>query len=295
MGKFKATIIFLLVVSVLGAGIYFKDNIIDFYNSASEQIDEQVKSFQKTDFSQVVSEVQKKVLAPSPLHVGGTESQVVLLKSKVIEQTNIQRQANGLPVLKENLLLDNAALAKANDMFENQYFEHVSLSGIDPGSLVANYGYNYIVAGENLILGNFSSEREVVDNWMQSPGHRENILNTRFSEIGVAMVKGKYKGETVWIGVQEFGLPVSACLQPDENLKTQLDLNKAQLDELSFRIDELKKQIDETNPRSAAYNQMINDYNQLVSRYNVLAEQVKSEIIQYNSQVNIFNNCVAGY
>jgi Cysteine-rich secretory protein family len=217
------------------------------------------------------------------------------LQSKIILETNLQRQENGnLPVLIENLKLDDAASAKANDMFLNQYFEHTSPAGVDPGKLVQSHGYNYIVAGENLILGNFSSEKEVVQDWMNSPGHRANILNNRYSEIGVAIIKGTYKGETVWIGVQEFGLPLSSCPALDNNLKNQIDLDNMQLNTLLSDIDQKKSEIDNTNQNSPAYSQMVNDYNQSIAQYNSLADTTKNIISQYNNQVSDFNNCVKG-
>jgi hypothetical protein len=291
MNKFKSAIIFIIIGAAFVAGVYFRDDAINFYKNLGKQ----VQNFQKTDIGSVVSQVSKEILAPAPLNIGGSSKPVVLLQSKIITETDLQRQENGnLPALKENAELDQAASAKANDMFVSQYFEHVSPSGIDPGKLVQSFGYDYIVAGENLILGNFSSEQEVVQDWMNSPGHRANILNNRYTEIGVAVIKGTYKGETVWIGVQEFGLPLSACVQPDNNLKNQIDLEKAQLDALSSQINSGKAQIDNTNSRSAAYSQMIDDYNQLVARYNSLAEELKGVIANYNGQVNNFNNCVAG-
>jgi len=284
-------IILVLIILAFGAGAYFKDDVIRFYNSLNKQ----VQDFQKIDIGQTLSQVSKEILAPTPLNIGGKASNVILLKSKIIEETNLQRQEDrGSPALKENTLLDSVASAKANDMFKNQYFEHVSPIGVDPGKLVQSFGYDYIVAGENLILGNFSSEKEVVQHWMNSPGHRANILNNRYAEIGVAVVKGTYKGETVWIGVQEFGLPLSVCPSPDVDLKNQIDIVKPQLDYSASQIDEKKIQIEEMNPRSAAYSQMVDDYNQLVAQYNLLADELKSTIAVYNSQVNIFNQCVAG-
>lgn len=288
--KTSKLLILLLIIVAFGAGIYFKDDAIRLYNNLNNQI----KNFQGTDIGSVVSEIGKQVLAPAPLRVGGEENKVVLLKSKVIEETNLQRQQNGLSALKENAKLDLAASTKANDMFLNQYFEHESPSGIDPGKLVSSYRYDYIIAGENLILGNFSSEKEVLEKWMASPGHRENILNSRYVEIGVAIIKGTYKDETVWIGVQEFALPLSVCPQPDSVLKNQIDSEKMQLDILLGAIDEKRDQIKKINPGSASYSQMVDDYNQTVAQYNSLAEEIKSKIIAYNSQVNIFNNCVAG-
>ena len=291
MGKVKGLLVFIFIVAAFGAGVYFKDDAIKFYNGLNKQ----VKNFQTTDIGSVVSQVSKKIFTPVPLNIGGAEKQVVLLQSKVILETNLQRQENGnLPALTENKKLNEVAAAKANDMFLNQYFEHVSPLGVGPGDLAQKYGYDYIVEGENLILGNFASEKEVVQDWMNSPGHRANILNNRYSEIGVAIIKGSYKGQTVWIGVQEFGLPLSSCTQPDVSLKNQIDSDKTQLDVLSSQIDYKKNQIDNTDKHSPAYEQMINDYNQIVVQYNSLADTTKKIISQYNDQINVFNNCVTG-
>jgi uncharacterized protein YkwD len=291
MGKLKTIFIFILVIVAFGTGVYFKDDAVRFYNSLGKQVIE----LQKTEVGQTISQVEKQILSPTPLNIGGASNQVVLLQSKIISETNLQRQENGnLPALTENAKLDAAAASKANDMFLHQYFEHVSPSGIDPGKLVQSHGYDYIVEGENLILGNFSSEKEVLQDWMNSPGHRENILNVRYTEIGAAVIKGTYQNQTVWIGVQEFGLPLSACASPDSILQNQINSEKSQLDGLSSEIDTKKTQIDNTDQNSAAYGQMVNDYNQLVSQYNSLADQAKAAIAKYNGQVNIFNNCVAG-
>ena len=291
MAKSKAIIIFILIIVAFGAGIYFKDDAIKFYNNFNKQ----VKDFQKTNIGQTISQVEKQILTPPPLNAGGASNNIVLLQSQIIAQTNLQRQENGnLPALKENAKLDEAASTKANDMFVKQYFEHISPAGIDPGKLVQSFGYDYIVTGENLILGNFFSEKEVVQYWISSSGHRANILNNRYTEIGVAIIKGTYKGETVWIGVQEFGLPLSSCVQPNVNLKNQIDTNNAQLNLLSSQIDEKKGQIDNTNKNSAIYRQMVDDYNQLIEQYNSLADITKGVVAQYNAGVNTFNNCVAG-
>lgn len=291
MGKLKTILILVLLISAFGAGVYFKDDAIKLYKDFTSGIEK----LQKSDIGQIVAQVGKQILTPPPLNVGGSEKHVVLLQSKIIAETNLQRQENSdLPSLKENTKLDEAASAKANDMFLNQYFEHISPTGIGPGDLAQKYDYNYIVEGENLILGNFSSEKELVQDWMNSPEHRANILNNRYTEIGVAIIKGTYKGQTVWIGVQEFGLPLSACPQPSLTLKNQVDASKSQLDFLSSQLDERKKQIDNANPHTPAYKQMVDDYNQLVGQYNLLVETAKNEIADYNNQINIFNNCVNG-
>ena len=287
----KKILLFLLLLVSLGIAFYNRGDFIRLYNDTTTQI----QNFDDTDLGSILNEVGRQILAPTPLNIGGVDKNVVLVKSKIILETNLQRQKNGdMPALKENTFLDQAAAAKASDMFDRQYFEHKSPTGVDPGKLVNNYGYDYILAGENLILGNFASEKEVVQNWMDSPGHRENILNNRYTEIGVAIIKGTYKGESVWIGVQEFGFPLSTCDQPDSNLMSQIDFEKAHLDSLSIQLDEKKKQFQNTDPKSPAYNQMADDYNQLVISYNLLADQVKLKIADYNSQVSIFNACVVG-
>ena len=146
----------------------------------------------------------------------------------------------------------------------------------------------------NLILGNFSSEKEVVQEWMDSPGHRANILNNRYAEIGVAVIKGTYKGESVWIGVQEFGLPLSTCNEPSISQKNQINSNQNQLDFLSAEINQKRAEIDNVNRRSAGYNILVREYNDLVSQYNLLANETKNLVNQYNQEVNNFNACVAG-
>ena len=287
---FKVLISIIIVVA-FGAGIYFRDDVVRFYDNLNTET-QKVKT---TDIGSIISQASKELLTPPPLTAYKNTDSAVLLQSKIITETNLQRQQNGgLPALIENEKLDEAASAKAGDILAKQYFEHVSPSGVGPGDLALKYGYEYIVEGENLILGNFSSEKEVVQDWMNSPGHRANILNSRYTEIGVAIIRGTYKGETVWVGVQEFGLPLSSCNQPNIALKNKIDTDNAQLGVLISQIDEGKKQIDNANKNSSAYNQMVADYNALVVQYNSLAEIVKANVAIYNEQVNNFNNCVAG-
>jgi len=284
MKKIAGFFIFVFIVVVFGLGVYF-----------SKDVNKQIENFKKIDFGKLITEVQKQVNLPNPLNIGGKANNVVLLQSKIIQETNLQRQQNGnLPALVENAILNKVASAKANDMFVKQYFEHVSPEGVGPGDLAQKYGYDYIVEGENLILGNFESEKQVVQDWMDSPGHRANILNNRYTQIGVAVVKGTYKGQTVWIGVQEFGLPLSSCSQPSAALKSQIDFDKLQLDQISLQIEAKKNQLESVNPRNDVYRQMVEDYNQLINQYNNLAKTVREEIANYNNQVNIFNTCVAG-
>ncbi len=284
MKKIFYLIFLILVLAGIAAGFYFK-----------EDIGKSVEAFKKTDFGHVAEEAARQIFAPDPLKIQRSENNAVLVKAKIIAQTNIQRYDNGqLPPLKENANLNAAAMAKAQDILKNQYFEHVSPSGVDPGQLVKAYGYDYIVSGENLILGNFADEKEVVQDWMDSPGHRANILNNRFTDIGVAIIKGTYQGRSVWVGVQEFGLPMATCKAPNTALKAQIDENKNRLNILSVQIEAKKQEIENTNRRSPEYNALVDEYNQLVVTYNNLADATKTLIANYNAQINSFNQCVAG-
>lgn len=288
--KIRAKIIIIIILLTFAALFYFKEDILKIYRNFNGNF----QDFQKTEIGSLITEVGKEVFTPPPLNVGGINNQAVLIKSAIISETNLQRKTNVLSALFENQKLNNAALAKANDMFKNQYFEHISLSGVTPAELVQSFGYEYIATGENLILGNFKDEKELVQAWMDSPGHRANILHNRYTEIGVAIIKGNYKGNTVWIGVQEFGLPLSACKEPSDSLKNQLYSYKNQLDNLSIQIDEKRVQLNNTNRRSKQYNNLVNQYNALILQYQSIVNESKVFITQYNNQVNSFNQCVAG-
>lgn len=123
---------------------------------------------------------------------------------KVIELTNTERLSAGVTLLKESSELDQAALAKATDMFENNYWAHVSPTGTEPWYFVTQSGYQYKHAGENLAR-DFSNPKDVVTAWMASPTHRQNLLDNRYKDIGVAVVDGYINGVETTIVVQLFG------------------------------------------------------------------------------------------
>jgi len=287
---FSYFIVILLIVFTFISGVYFSKDIYFILS----KLDKNIKNFEKTDLGNFVKEATKEVFNPDPLSVNNPYKDVTLNSVEIFKETNIQRNINNLLPLYRNDVLDKSALAKANDMFAKQYFEHNSPSGVTPADLVKNYRYSYIVTGENLILGNFASEKDLVQAWMNSSGHRANILNNRYTEIGLAIVKGVYKGETTWIGVQEFGLPLSACKQPDVDLKNKIDQQKSQLDSLSLQIDNKRQEVNASVSDYKKYNELVEVYNNLVKQYDNLAESVKNLIAQYNNQVSVFNNCVAG-
>lgn len=240
-----------------------------------------------------LQEIKKQVNTPPPLRAKIESPQSFLTVAGVIEQTNFQRENNGLPPLSENSLLNQSAAVKAQDMFDKQYFAHDSPEGIGVSQLAEIAGYQYIMIGENLALGNFLNDKALVEAWMDSPGHRANILNSRYQNIGVAVKKGVYQGKTTWIAVQHFGLPLSACPQPDDSLKQKITDNKAQLDQLENELETKFSQLESTKPEEdPEYKQKIDDYNNLVNQYNTLVAETKNLIEEYNRQVASFNQCI---
>ena len=103
--------------------------------------------------------------------------------SEVASLSNQYRANAGLAALTLNSQLTSSAQAKANDMANNSYFAHDSPAGLSPWYFFDAAGYSYSTAGENLALTNQSAS-SVVDGWYNSPGHRANMLNTSFTEVG---------------------------------------------------------------------------------------------------------------
>lgn len=128
--------------------------------------------------------------------------------AEVIRLTNVQRQANGLNALNENSVLDAAALAKGNDMLAKGYWAHFAPDGTSPWSFFLSFGYKYSYAGENLAR-DFPDASSAVNAWMNSPSHRENILNPNYRDIGIGVVEGSLAGVDTTIVVQFFGTPLS--------------------------------------------------------------------------------------
>lgn len=216
-------------------------------------------------------------------------SQSALTIYGIVNLTNKERAAAGKSDLTINEDLNKSAALKLEDMFTNQYFEHVSPAGLSVVDLAVKSGYQYIVVGENLALGGFKDDAAVVAAWMASPGHKANILDPRFKDIGVAVGKGMYKGRMTWLAVQHFGKPLSSCNGPEVSLKIKVDANKADLEKRQANLTLKKNQLDSYS--GDQYVQKVNEYNALVNQYNLLLNELKFDIEQYNKSVNAFNIC----
>lgn len=120
--------------------------------------------------------------------------------------TNAKRQEAGLSPLSLNQSLSAAAAKKASDMFAKDYWAHTSPNNKTPWDFLLGEGYQYTLAGENLAK-NFSTSKQVVDAWVASPTHRDNINKPGYREIGFAVVNGILNGEETTLVVQMFGTP----------------------------------------------------------------------------------------
>lgn len=103
---------------------------------------------------------------------------------EVVRLVNVERAKHGLQPLKENWELSRVARYKSNDMKDMGYFSHTSPVYGSPFDMIKNFGIKYTAAGENIAMGQ-RSPSEVMNGWMNSPGHRSNILNANFTQIGV--------------------------------------------------------------------------------------------------------------
>jgi len=243
----------------------------------------------------------------------------------IIQCTNRARaESGGLLPLSENRLLGAIASERADDMFQKQYFAHISPSGEGATDVALRVGYHYEHLGENIAMGNFQNDEKIVLAWMQSPGHRENILSDGCSEIGVGVKRGWMKGEEVWVAVQIFGAqspPVAAdsanrrpatyasaspgsrprkeCELPDESLRNAITKANAELSDLAEQAASLRKEIS-ADKSGGALSMDPRDFDQKIAKHNELVNEINSRrhvvlrlISDYNRTVEIYNACIA--
>jgi len=131
-----------------------------------------------------------------------------IVTSDLLNDTNKERVAEGLPSLNLNDKLSQAAFLKGKDMLTNNYWAHVSPSGVQPWKWFADVNYNYSYAGENLAK-NYPSAEATVEAWMESATHRANILNGHYVDVGFAVVEGSLEGRETTLVVALYGSPVT--------------------------------------------------------------------------------------
>lgn len=240
-----------------------------------------------------------------------------LNREAIIRLTNETRASSGLSPLHENTLLNVIAEARAEDMFEKQYFAHVSPTGEQASDIAQRIGYQYRIMAENIGSGRFLTNQKVIDGWMQSPGHRKNILAVDIEDIGAAIIKGRLDGNETWIAVQIFGLrspsaSQKVCVRPSEALHNDIEIKRAEINDLRDRLDKLKEELDDENssierdrqllPASStdkknlnikikAYNEKIDWYNKRTADIRAKSQVLKAMIKEYNDMLQTYNDC----
>lgn len=134
------------------------------------------------------------------------DSLSTIYASVLVNLANEERAADNLSELSVNPLLEKAAQMKADDMATKSYFAHNSPNGETPWYWIKEAGYEYTYAGENLAV-NFRDSKEVHTAWKNSRGHFLNIINPKYTEVGIATSTGIYKGREAVFVVQMFGSP----------------------------------------------------------------------------------------
>lgn len=133
------------------------------------------------------------------LNIPTTDSSVLNYEKEVVRLVNEIRVQNGLKELTYDWELSRVARYKSQDMKDNQYFSHTSPVYGSPFQMIQNFGITYRSAGENIAKG-YSTPQAVVNGWMNSSGHRANILNASFTHIGVGYVAGGNYWTQMFIG-----------------------------------------------------------------------------------------------
>lgn len=117
-------------------------------------------------------------------------------ENEVIRLVNVERARAGLPSLKTNWQLSRVARYKSADMANRGYFSHTSPTYGSPFRMMESFGLRFSAAGENIAYGQ-RTPAEVMRDWMNSPGHRSNIMGRNYTEVGVGLAKNK-NGVCYW-------------------------------------------------------------------------------------------------
>ncbi|WYV00227.1 CAP domain-containing protein [Oceanobacillus sp. FSL H7-0719] len=153
-----------------------------------EQPAEQPKAEEKPQAVERPNAGEQPKAEEQPKQEQAQSSALSQFELQVVELTNQERAKNGLQPLKVDNKLSEVAREKSRDMASNGYFDHNSPSYGSPFDMMKSFGISYRTAGENIAQGQ-KTPQEVVNAWMNSPGHRANILNGEFTHIGVGYVE----------------------------------------------------------------------------------------------------------
>ena len=167
--------------------------------------------------------------------LNGNNMLASVISSTLIDITNEDRAGSGIGALAYNPVLARAAQAKADDMAAKSYFAHNSPAGVTPWYWLEKEGDAFSYAGENLAV-NFSDSVDVGEAWMESPGHRANILNDHFTEVGIATAEGVYEGEKTVFVVQLFGKPAPVRVAHESDVVVRKETRPAPVEKAPSEV-----------------------------------------------------------
>ncbi|MCM3440918.1 CAP domain-containing protein [Metabacillus halosaccharovorans] len=165
----------------------------------AEQQEQATDQQQKQEPAQPAQPQQQQPAAEAPKKDEPQAQGVSQVAQQVIDLTNAERKKNGLPALKADTQLSGVAQKKSEDMQQNNYFSHTSPTYGSPFDMMRDFGVTYKTAGENIAQGQRSAQ-EVVQAWMNSEGHRKNILSKDFTHIGIGYDSNGHHWTQMFIG-----------------------------------------------------------------------------------------------
>jgi uncharacterized YkwD family protein len=181
---------------------YFANLGIKFNTTTTTTVTQQITQ-QKAQTQQpteiTTQPAQQPTTTTEPTQTTQTTSALSAYEQKVVDLTNQERAKKGLAALKVDTALSKVAREKSLDMSKNGYFSHTSPTYGSPFDMMKQFGISYQYAGENIAMGQRTPE-EVVQAWMNSEGHRKNILSANFSYIGVGYIESGNYWTQMFIG-----------------------------------------------------------------------------------------------
>lgn len=300
---FVAAVIFFVATSLLMFQKTQAEEGVSSVHQASEDAvlqEEMASTFSEKD---LVEEMRtKQNILNDPLVVKSVTGDLrgsgkIMTSDSLVFYVNKERRKVGLEPLFVNQALVLAAEQKVKNMFSEQYFAHTSPKGEGLVDWIGS-NYEYIAVGENLAMGDFINEQEIVTAWMNSEKHRESILKPSYVQTGVAIKKGTYKGETLWMVVQIFGIPSSVCPEIDKTVLSHIIDYENSLKDIENQIGGLSREMKRSaQPITKAEHQtfatLVVAYNQLVEKRKNILENLQETISRHNEQVQKHNVCAA--
>jgi uncharacterized YkwD family protein/spore coat assembly protein SafA len=194
--KKKTTLLTLLIFIMIFSVAYAQDT---YYTVQPGDSMWKIAQKYQVGISEIVA-ANPQIKNPSLIYPGQKVKIPVIetkaIESEVVRLVNIERAKAGLPALKENWQLSRVARYKSQDMINKNYFSHYSPTYGSPFDMIESFGIKFSAAGENIAMGQ-RTPQEVMNAWMNSPGHRSNILSPSYTEIGVGFAKDK-SGRCYW-------------------------------------------------------------------------------------------------